>query len=103
VHSGGGVDEEIRALFVALVLHARLFGDGASESSEETETELSSSSDTVIVSNSSLLSPPPSPLGGPGMVMTTSASGSFGASKNKDCEEGQDDAGVEEGFGMSGV
>lgn len=49
--SPGGLDEETRSLFVALVLYARLFGDGATETSEETETERSSS----------LLSPPPSP------------------------------------------
>jgi len=65
VQSSGGVNEEVRALFVAFVLYARMFGGGSSESSEETETEtdggLSSSSDTVIVSNSSFLSPPPSP------------------------------------------
>ncbi len=45
-HTTGGVDEEIRALFIALVLYAQLFGGTSSESSEETETEggLSSSS-----------------------------------------------------------
>jgi len=68
VQDSGGVNEEVRALFVAFVLYARLFGGASSESSEETETEtdggLSSSSDTVIVSNSSLLSPPPSPANG---------------------------------------
>jgi hypothetical protein len=62
-NSGAGeLDEEIRALFVALVLYDRLFGEAASESEfseasdTETETERGHSS-----SSSSLLSPPPSP------------------------------------------
>lgn len=85
-----GVDEEIRSLFIAIVLYCRLFCDGGSESGEsceesdtETETGLSTSStDTVVVSNSSssssLLSPPPSPgrtsqagtMAGPALVVS---------------------------------
>lgn len=67
-----GVDEEIRSLFIAIVLYSRLFCDAGTESGSceesdtETETGLSASStDTVVVSGSSsswsLLSPPPSP------------------------------------------
>ena len=69
---GAGVDEEIRSLFIAIVLYSRLFCDTGTESESceesdtETETGLSTSSmDTVVVSGSSsswsLLSPPPSP------------------------------------------